>query len=156
VEAAFRSVSALGVKIGLQKQKNRLQAVLSRISLVDSGRLDDFQRTVIVAVPVVRVMKVAIHQVTGVVTVGYGFVTASGSVNVSLVVARAGVLRRAGGGVLFRDFNDVMVDCRCAFGVMQVAVVQVVHVVAVLHGSVAAVLPVLVTVVLTGLLIGHG
>lgn len=111
----------------------------------------------VVAVPVMRVMQMTLHQITGVVTVGNGFMTAAGSVHVIFGMPCAGVIRRAGCRVLLRDLDDVMFHgSGAAIGMMQVAIVQIVYVIAVLHGRVAAALAVLVVMMLAGLLIRHG
>jgi hypothetical protein len=101
---------------------------------------------VVVAVVAVRVVQVAADEVIGVVAVGHGLVAAAGAVLVGLVVAVAGVGRRAGGRVGGADRQAVLLDA-AAVGVVQVAVVQVIDVVFVLDGGVAAAGAVLVVVV---------
>jgi hypothetical protein len=107
---------------------------------------------VVVAVVAVDVVQMAVDQVIDVVAVRHRLVAAAGTVLVLLGVVAAAVLRRAAGRVLLAYFELVLLDAGLA-DVVQVAVVQVVHVVLVVHGGVAAAGTVLVTVVGVG---GHG
>lgn len=91
----------------------------------------------VVAVVFVRMVEVAIHEVIDVVAVGHRFVAAAGAVDVAGFVAAAGVGGRAGVGVGGGHFDDVLVEV-VAVGRVEVAVVEVVHVVAVLDGNVSA------------------
>jgi len=85
----------------------------------------------------VRVVQVAVDEVIDVITVRHRFVTATGAVDVSGFVAAAGVLRRAdirvGGGHL----KNVIVHM-VPVGMVQMAVVQVIHMAVVDNGGVAA------------------
>lgn len=100
----------------------------------------------IVAVVAMRMMQVAVHQIIDVIAVRHRFVSTVRAVDVIFRMARANVLRRAAGqigcGYIERVFFDL-----AAGRVVQVAVVQVIDVVAVLDRGVAAVLAVLMIVV---------
>jgi hypothetical protein len=91
---------------------------------------------VVVAVAVVGVMKVAGDEVVGVIAVGDRFVAAAGAVNVAGFVARAGV-GLAAFGVGGADFDGAFIHVPF-MGVVEVAVVQVIDVVSVADGGVAA------------------
>jgi hypothetical protein len=89
------------------------------------------QHTVIVTVPAVRVMQVPCHQVVGVVGVRDDLVPAVRAVSVRLVVRSAGVRGRAGCWVRPSYDQRALVDV-VAVHVVQMAVVEIVGVVAVL------------------------
>jgi hypothetical protein len=110
---------------------------------------------VVVAVAVVGVVQVTVHQVAGVVAVGHGFVAAVGTVDVALFVTRADVAGGASGRILVRHFDAVMLHAGSRAGMMKMAVMQVIHMVIVLDGRVAAILAVLVIVISTVVLIRH-
>jgi hypothetical protein len=82
-------------------------------------------------------MQVAVHQVIGMIAVRDGLVTASGAVLMALFVAATVVLGRAARGVGGIDGQDMLLNL-AALVVVQVAVVQVIDVVFVLNGCVAA------------------
>lgn len=100
----------------------------------------------VITMVTVRVMQVTIDQIIDVITVRYRFVTASGTVHVARVVAAAVVLGGASDGIGLGDFDRVLFDFSVFQDVMQVAVVQVIHVVAVLDTGVFAIWAVLVVV----------
>lgn len=99
----------------------------------------------VVAVVLVRVVQVVPDQKVDVVAVRDVRVAAALTVHVSVVVGVAAVLRRAGGGVLRVDLEHVLVHM-VAVGMVEMTVMQVVHVAIVLHCDVAAVRAVLVRV----------
>lgn len=105
----------------------------------------------------VRVMQVAVDEVVDMVAVRYCFMAATWAVYMAGVVAAAFVLGSASIWVLGADFNDVLVDM-VAVRVMEVAIVQVIDVVAVFDGGVAAVFAVLVVmmVVVGKVAVAHG
>lgn len=114
--------------------------------------LHDLDRAVIVAVVAVGVVQSAVYEVIDMVTVRHGLVTAAGSVAVLRLVAVLG--RLALGRVLVAHLEHVLLDL--AVGrVVQMAVVEVVHVVLVLDGGVSAVGAVLVRVLAVGALMSH-
>jgi len=92
----------------------------------------------VVAMAAVRMMQVARDEVVDVVAVRDGLVPATLRVDMSLRVTGAAVRRRAGRRVGRTDLEDALVYMALV-AVMKVAVVQVVDVVAVLDGEVAAV-----------------
>ncbi len=101
---------------------------------------------VVVAVLAVRVMEMPVHQIVDVIPVRHGLVTAIRAVDVRGVMPLARVIRGAFRGVRPADLEPVLIHV-IPVGMVQVAVVQVVHVVVVLDGHVAAVRAVLVIVV---------
>lgn len=109
----------------------------------------------VVAVGAVRMVQVPVDEVVDVVAVGHGLVAAGGTVDVTGVMSRARVGRRAGPGVGAADLDAALVDVTVVQA-MQVPVVQVVDVVAVPDGGVAAVGAVLVRVVVVDAMNGHG
>ena len=91
----------------------------------------------IVAVAAVGVMEMSINQVVDVVAVGNGFVAAVGAVNMGGVMSAAGVLRGAGGRVDRRQSDAVLVDV-AIMQVVQMTIVEIVDVIVVPDGGVAA------------------
>ena len=87
----------------------------------------------VVAVVAVLMVQATVDDVVGVVAVRYGFVAAVGAVN----VAGAIVYGVAAVGIGVVNFQTVFVVVAVVF-VMQVAVVQVIDMVAVLNGGMAA------------------
>lgn len=108
----------------------------------------------VVAVAAVGMVQVAAHEVVHVVAVRHGLVAAAGPVDVALIVAAAGVGRRAGVGIRGADGEAVLVHMP-AVDVVKVAVVQKVHMAVVADGGVAAAGAVLVGVVGVGDAIAH-
>jgi hypothetical protein len=112
---------------------------------------------VIIAVAIMRVMQVAFDQIIGVVAVRHRFVAAAGTVHMAGHMAGAAMIGRAifriGRGDLDHVFVDVIAVC-----MVQMSVMQVVHVIAVAYGGMAA--PRLVPVRVIGVprlgAIGHG
>lgn len=98
--------------------------------------------------PVVLVVQVPVHDVAGVVPVGDRRVPAPRPVNVVRRVGRAGVPAEAPARVRRRHREDVLLDRPVGRDVVQVPVVDVVHVVAVLDRNVPA--PGAVPVVVVG------
>lgn len=106
-----------------------------------------------VAVAVVLVVEVAIDQVVNVVAMGDRFVAAVRPVNVGGVMAGAGVTTGAVGRIGSRDFQDVLIVVAFVGG-MEVAIVEVIHVVLVRDGRVAASRTVNVIVIFVNV-VGH-
>jgi hypothetical protein len=109
---------------------------------------------VVVAVVAVRVVQVAVDEVIGVVTVRDGGVAAVRPVDVLGVVRVARVVGRAGGGVLSVDLDLAAIDVVAVVRV-QVAFVEVVDVVLVLHRGVSAVRTVNVIVTAVAVVLAH-
>jgi hypothetical protein len=109
----------------------------------------------VVAVAPVRVVEVIAHQVVKMIAVGHGFMTAAWTVNMAGLMARTGVLRRAGIRVLRGDLQRALVDVISVHG-MQAAVVQIVHVAAVADGRVTAAFAVDVRVLRMDPMLRHG
>lgn len=108
----------------------------------------------IVAVPVVRVMQVAIDEVVHVIAMRHLFVAAARAMAVTVRVRAAIVRGRALVGIVRVHRHDVLVHV-IAVLVMQVAVVQVVDVALVLHTRVSAVGTMNVVVLFVGLVVCH-
>lgn len=110
----------------------------------------------VVAVVAVGVVEVAVDQIVDVVAVGHGLVSAAGAVDMAVLVTGAPVFRGASGRVRLADLDHVLVHV-VSVGVMEVAVVEVVHVVPVLDGDVAALgaVDVVVVLVLVAVHIDH-
>jgi hypothetical protein len=100
----------------------------------------------VVAMVAMRVVQAAIHEVVDVVAMRHGLVPAAGTVDVACFVSAAVLICRAVIWVRRADLDDVLVDM-VAVGVMQVAVMQVVHVVPVAYGGMPAARAVFVVVV---------
>ena len=111
----------------------------------------------VIAMGAVGVVKVAVHQIVHVVTVRHGFVAATRAVHVCSFMSIANVARSACARVRRRHRNHVFVHM-IAVRVMQVAIMEVVNVVVVANGHVAAACAVLVVVVRVGCCIAgrHG
>jgi hypothetical protein len=101
-----------------------------------------------------RMMKVALHQVIHVVSVGHRIVPASGSVNVPCLMRSANVIRRALRRVGRAHFNDVLIKM-IAMQHVQMAIVQVVNVIAVMNRGMAASGPVNVGMSFVNLVAHH-
>lgn len=91
----------------------------------------------IVAVGAMGMMEVPVDEVVDVVPMRNGLVSATRSMLVTGVVTRAGMIRSAGGGIGRADLEHMLVDV-IAVRLMQVAVMQVVHVIAMFDCDVAA------------------
>lgn len=112
--------------------------------------LNNFHRTVVVAVVAVLVVQTAVYDVVDVIAVWYSFVAAAFAVN----MASTGLHGMAAVGVGGIYIEAVFVVVTVVF-VVQVAVVDVVDVVAVFDGGVAAAFAVNVLVVGMGMAVAH-
>ncbi|MEW2913907.1 hypothetical protein AB1A62_14430 [Leisingera sp. JC11] len=131
-------------------QRPSLQ-VASKTELVNH-----FQRPVVIAVTIMRMMQPAIDQVTNVTAMRDSLMPAPGAMHMAFFVAKViSGNRRAGVGVCVRDFNLVFVHM-IFMRVMEVAVVDVVDVVAVTNGRMAASGPMFMGVVLVLRIIACG
>ncbi len=96
-----------------------------------------------------RMMQVSVHEVIDVVAMRHSFVATVGAMNVvSVVLSR--VIWRAGIRVLVADRDHMLIDV-IAVRMMQVPIVQVVHVAVVFDRRVPTALAVLVFVVVAGM-----
>jgi hypothetical protein len=91
----------------------------------------------VVAVVAVGVVQVPIDEIVDVIAMGHRLVAASRTMHVTRLVPAALVRRRTGIRVLRRHLDRVFIDV-ARVHVVQVAVVQIVHVVTMLHGGMAA------------------
>jgi hypothetical protein len=94
----------------------------------------------VVAVVAVDVVQATIDQIIGVIAVGHGRVTAIGPVYVGLVVTGSGL--HALVGVSLADWNEVVGDFP-ALLVLQMSVVEVIHMPLMTHGNVTTSRPML-------------
>lgn len=115
---------------------------------------DDLQRTVVIAVSVVRMVQVTVDEVVDVVTVRHRLVAAVRSVDVVGRVGTAGVVGRAGPRVGVADGDDVLVHM-VLVRVMQMTVVEEVDVAVVADCGVAAALAVDMVVVVMDVMVAH-
>jgi hypothetical protein len=92
---------------------------------------------------VVLVVEMAVDQVIDMVAMRHRFMAAASAVHVGGVVTAAGVAAGAGGGIGAGDLNGVFV-VMTVVGVVEMAVVEVVDVVTMLDGGMAAARAVLV------------
>jgi hypothetical protein len=102
-------------------------------------------------------MQVALDQVIDMVAVRHGLMAAARTVFVASLMAAAIMVRGAGVGIVGGHVDHMLVEM-VAVRVMQVAVVEIVHVIAVPDRGVAATWSVLVRVVVMDLVlaVGHG
>ena len=110
--------------------------------------MDQLDGSVVIAMTVVGVVQMAVHQVASVVTVRNGFVATTGSVHMVGRMTAAVVMRRAAVRVFSRDFDGVMLDGSAFFLMMKVAVMQVVDMIAMLDSGMTAAFPVVVIVMI--------
>jgi hypothetical protein len=110
-----------------------------------------------IAMAAVRMVQMTIDQVVDMVAVRHGLVAATRTVLVAPLMAAAIVTGRAGVGIGRAHLDHVFVEM-VAVRVMQVAVVEIVHMIAVPDRGVAAARTVLVRVVMMDfvLAVGHG
>jgi hypothetical protein len=104
---------------------------------------------VIVAVLAVLVVKVAVHQIIGVIAVGYPEVAAALAVDVRLVVPATSVIGSAAPRVGAADREGVLIDV-VAVDVVEVPIMEVVEVALVPDGRVATASTVLVGMTFVG------
>ncbi len=94
----------------------------------------------------VWMVQMAVNQIIDVIAVRHGFVPATGSVHMPWRVSGTCVTRRANVGVLGRDFDLVLVHMS-RMHMVQMSIMQVIHMIAVLHRRMAAARPMLVIVI---------
>ena len=111
-------------------------------------------RAVVVAVALMGMVKVTVHQIIDVVSVRYRLVPAFRSVLVIGLVVGTRVVRRAIGRVGRVDLKAVLVNV-VSVRVVQVTVVKVVHVIFMTNSGVSAAVSVCVRMVVM-LAAGHG
>lgn len=108
----------------------------------------------IVAMITVRMVQVAIHEVIDVVAVRHRLMPATGTVNMAGGVAAATVLRGAAIGILRADRNHMLIDM-VTMHMMEMSIVQVVHMALMFDRGMAAVRAVLMVVVIVLLASAH-
>jgi hypothetical protein len=107
--------------------------------------LHDFHGAMVIAMVTVWMMQMPVDKVINMITVRHGFMSASRTMHVTWLVTRCPM--GASIRVLRTDFDLVLVDV-VAVRMVQVPIVQVIHVVTVLDRSVAASWAVLVIMML--------
>ena len=93
----------------------------------------DLQRAVVVTVVSMGVVQASIHQVVNVITVGDCLMPATGAMDVAVCM---GGTVCAAAGVAIADINAVLVHM-ITVGMMQVAIVQVINMIAVFYCNMA-------------------
>lgn len=101
---------------------------------------------VVIAVVAVWMVQMAVHQIVNVIAMRDGGVAAIGAVLVALVVAAASVVGSASGGI-GGVYIQAMLFHVVALLMVQMAVVQIIHVALVLDSGVAAARPMNVLVI---------
>lgn len=109
----------------------------------------------VVAVVAVRMVEVAIDQVVDVVAVRNGRMAAVGPMHMAFLVPAAVMGGSAAIGVGGIDLENVLIDVT-GVRMVQVAIVQIIHMSVVLDSQVAAARAVLVVVVRVNLAVAHG
>jgi hypothetical protein len=99
---------------------------------------NDLYRTVIIAVIAVRMVQMTGDEIIDMIAVWNGFVTAAGSMNVSSIMSGAAMVGRASIRILAAHVNRMFVHV-VAVRMMKVAIVDIIQMVAVADGNVAAV-----------------
>jgi hypothetical protein len=122
---------------------------------VKSGAIGDLDRTVIVAVSVVRVVQMTVDEIVSMVAVRNSLVATATAVIAAIGVAFAVLLRGAARRMSRVDGECVLVDVAFV-RIMHVAVVQVVRMIVVPHGRVTAVGTVLVRMIGVGRVLLRG
>lgn len=101
----------------------------------------------IVAVITMGMVQVAVHEIAHMIAMGHRLVAAAGAMDMTGLVAAAIVLRRALIGIGGAHLDHMFVDM-VPVGMVEMAVMQIVHMVAVLDRGMAAIGAVLVGMVL--------
>ena len=99
--------------------------------------MHDFHRTVVIAVTAVRMVQMTGDEIVDMVAMRNRFVTATRSMNVGAIMPGAAMLWRATIRVLVAHLNPMFVHM-VRMGMMKMAIVEIVHMVAVADGNVAA------------------
>ena len=115
----------------------------------------DLHRTMIVAMIAVGVMQMPVDQIVDMVAVRHRLVATARAMLMVLVVSATGMVGRAGSWIVGAHLDRVLVDV-IAVRVMEMTVVQIVEVIAVLDGGMAAGRPVLVGMVSVDLVVVRG
>lgn len=136
-------------------KKSKRQAAVSHC-LPRGSRLSDGSRrlhsAVVVAVVAVWVMQVPVDHVVDVITVGHRFMPAAGAMPMGLFVTATGMRRGAVGRIGRRYLQPMLHDFATGL-VMQVPVVQVIDMIAVSDGGVAAARAMMMVVI--GVFVSH-
>jgi hypothetical protein len=107
---------------------------------------NDFHRTVIITVVAVGMVQVTVDEIVHMVSMRDRFVTAARSMNVSSIMSGAAMVGRATIRILVAHFNPMFVHM-IRVRMVQMAIVEIIHMVAVPNGNVTAVRSMRVVVV---------
>lgn len=110
---------------------------LGRLRTPSLAFLSGAQRSVIVAVPAVWMMKMVADAIVDMIAMRHRLVTAAGAVDMAGLVFGAAVIARASLGVLARHRDHVLVDV-VVMRMVQVAIMQIIGMTVVTNGGVAA------------------
>ena len=88
----------------------------------------------VIAMPIVRMVKMTSDEVVDVIAMGHGLVAAAGAMDVGAVVGAALMAGRAVGRIRPGESDYMLIDMAIV-EMMQMAIVQIVYVVIVLDGS---------------------
>jgi hypothetical protein len=104
----------------------------------------------------VLMVQPAVDQIIHMIAMRHSFVPAAWSMNMTLFMTDMVMQRMASIRVGFADFDDVLIDM-IAMRVMQMAIVEIIHVIAMFYGGVAAADPVLMVMVvmMRQIAVGH-
>jgi hypothetical protein len=91
----------------------------------------------VIAMAIMRVMQVIADEIVDVVSVGHGFMTAARPVDVIRSMSATMMVGRAARGIVGADFQHVLIHM-IAVHMMQMAIVQIVDMIAVSHSRMAA------------------
>ncbi len=139
----FRTVrSAAALTIADRRAANGDTSKTGDVSITLGRR----QRTVVVAVVAMRVMKMTSDAIIDMVTMRHRLVAAARAMNMTRLMPAATMVGGANFGVLAGYLNHVLVDM-IAMRMVEVPVMQIVDVAAVAHGRMSASRPVLVSMV---------
>jgi hypothetical protein len=114
----------------------------------------ELERPVIVAMIPMRMMQVAVDQIIDMIAMRHRLVTAIRTVLVIARMAAAIMIRRALVGIAGAHVDGVFVEV-ILMRVMKVAIMEIVHVIAVLYRGVAAARTMLVGMVVMDVMLGH-
>lgn len=109
----------------------------------------------IIAVTTVRVMEVSVHEVIGVIAMWNSLVAAARTVLVAFVVPLTSVVRSTAAWMFSINFKDAFIYM-LVVNAVKMAVMNVIEMVAVAHGFMAAILAVGVRMIRMGAMIGFG
>jgi hypothetical protein len=136
------------VRIHATSRRKTLRLV--QFSVHNKHLLDQLHRTMIVAVVSVGMVQVPFHKIVDMIAMRHGFMTAVRPVMMILGMRPAIMGRGAGGRVRLIDVQGVFFHFPTGCWVVQMAIVEIIHMIAMLYGGVTATVAMLVVVVFVG------